>query len=206
MKKSRLGRARIEPHQYERIIGMVVDGLGVCKFSDAPNALYGPRNLAGCALDAAAGRGDAAARAAAKREAPVGARMAGVRPPSGEWIRLSTRDAAPDGAVGALRGFNGAAAPVLRRSGGLGEKAGAAIDFHKIPRHDKKPGPWPARGGDKASKSKASCEAYSTVQCLAGGRGSPRACGRTRAPTTSPGPCAPRPPTAAGAACGWERP
>ncbi len=170
MKKSRLGRIRGVPYQYERMIDMVTKGVGVCKFSDAPNAKYGARNLVGCILEAATGKGNMACAAEARREAQEATCTAVADMPSGEWVRLAMRGVTPGMAVGALYAQICYVLAEMRRVGKIDDELDVAIDFHNIRRFDKKPGPELVRGGDKASKSKAFYETYCTIQCLVDGQ------------------------------------
>ncbi len=51
----------MDPHQYECAIDEMIGGVKRCRFSGSPNAWFGPREIAGCAVDAAAGKGNRAA-------------------------------------------------------------------------------------------------------------------------------------------------
>ena len=58
-----------DPHQYEHIIDEMTGGGKRCGFSGAPNAWLGPREMARCAVDAAAGMGQPG-----RRHGPAGTR------------------------------------------------------------------------------------------------------------------------------------
>ncbi len=156
------------------MIDVVAKGAGVCRLSDAPDAKYGARILVGCIPEAATGKGSTVGAAEAGREAREAARAAGTGVQSGGRVRLAMHGAAPGVAVGAPHAQIRDVLAEMRHVGKIDDGLDAAIDFHSARRFDKKPGPELVRGGDEASKSKASCEASCeascAVRCLAGGR------------------------------------
>ncbi len=171
MKKSHLERiVRRNPQQYESIIDLMAGGVKRCGFSGASNAWLGPREMARCAVDAAAGKGNLTACARARRDAMESAGRTDIDVPSGEWIRQSLSKMTPDGAVESLFEFNTGIITLMRRRGLLKSRMDVGIDFHNVRRFDKKPGPELVRGGDKASMTKALYETYGTVQILVNGQ------------------------------------
>ena len=78
-----------DSHQYERIIDEMTESVKRCGFSGAPNAWLGPREMARCAVDAAAGKGNLASCARARRDAleSAGRRTSTCRAASGYGSR-----------------------------------------------------------------------------------------------------------------------
>ncbi len=143
-----------------------VDCLG---FSAAPNARYGPRDLARCVVRAAIGGKNVASVAEARRHAALIAKRQSDAP-SGEWLRLRTAGVSAQEAVELLNRFVKELAAELRKHGLLKGRIDMAIDFHCIKRYDKKPGEELIRGGDKKSMTKAFYETYATIHCVVAGQ------------------------------------
>ena len=123
-----------------------------------------------CTVDAAAGKGNLASCARARRDAPESAGRTDTGVPSGEWIRRLPSVITPEGAVQSLFDFNAGVITKMRRHGLLKSKVDVVMDLHNVRRFDKKPGPELVRGGDKASMTKALYETYGTVQLLVNGQ------------------------------------
>ena len=121
-------------------------------------------------MDAAAGKGNLASCARARRDAPESAGRTDTGVPSGEWIRRLPSVITPEGAVQSLFDFNAGVITKMRRHGLLKSKVDVVMDLHNVRRFDKKPGPELVRGGDKASMTKALYETYGTVQLLVNGQ------------------------------------
>ena len=138
-----------DPHQYERIIDEMTRGVRRCGFSGAPNAWLGPREMARCVVDAAAGKGNLASCARARRDALESADRTDINVPCGEWIRQSLQVITPEWAVRSMVDFNVGVITRMRRHGLLKSKADVGIDFHNVRRFDKKPGPELVRGGTR---------------------------------------------------------
>ena len=71
---------------------------------------------------------------------------------------------------GPLFDFNAGIITRMRRHELLKSRMGVGIDFHNVRRFNKKPGPEPVWGGDKASMTKALYETYGIVQTLVNGQ------------------------------------
>ena len=142
-----------------------VDCLG---FSAAPSARYGPRDVARCIVLAAAGGKNVASVAEARRYAALTAKQQSDVP-SGEWLRLRTAGVSAE-AVELFDGFVQELVAELRKRGLLKGRIGAAVGFHCVKRYGKKPPKELIRGGDKKSMTKAFCETYATIHCVAAGR------------------------------------
>ena len=144
------------------------EAVGRLGFSAAPNAVYGPRDVARCIVLAAAGGKNVASVAEARRHAAlVAKRKSDV--PSGEWLRLCTAGVSAQEAVETFNRFVKETVAELRRHG-LKGRIDMAIDFHCIKRYDRKPKEELIRGGDKKSMTKAFYETYVTLQCVVAGQ------------------------------------
>ena len=143
--------------------------MGCLGFSAAPNARYGPRDVARCIVLAAAGGKNVASVAEARRYAALAAKQQSDVP-SGEWLRLRTAGVSAQEAVELLNGFVKELVAELRKRGLLKGRIDMAIDFHCIKRYDKKPPKELIRGGDKKSMTKAFYETYATIHCVVAGQ------------------------------------
>ena len=142
-------------------------GAARARYSTAPNARYGPADIARCVAEASVRNRNVASAASAKRDTMKKCGLAPDRP-CGEWLRLSLRGISPDEAIAEFDRFTAEMIAEMKSRGLLDGKLDMGIDFHNILRYDKKPGPELIRGGDK--KSKTSYETYATVQCIVGGK------------------------------------
>lgn len=149
---------------------MFVEGVASCaRFSTAPNARYGPADIARGVAAASAGNRNVATAVRSRRFV---ASKDGKKPdtPCGEWMRRAMSGISPEEAVGAFGRFTDAVIKEMKSGGLLEGGLDMAIDFHNIRRYDKKPKPELIRGGDKKTMTKAHYETYGTLQCVAAGQ------------------------------------
>ena len=147
------------------MMGGFAEAVGRPGFSAAPNAKYGPRDVARYIVLAATGGKNVASVSEARRHAALAAKQR-ADVPSGEWLRTAGVSAE---AVELLDLFVEELAAELRKRGLLKGRIDMAIDFHCIKRYDKKPKEL-IRGGDKKSMTKAFYETYATIQCVVAGQ------------------------------------
>ena len=144
-----------DPYQYECIIDEMIEGVKRCRFSGAPNAWLGPREMTKCVMDVAACKGNLATYARACRDAVDSAGRTNIDVPSGEWIQQSLSAVTLDGAIKSMFDFNAGIITLMWHHGLLKSKMDVGIDFHNVRRFDKKSGPELVWGGDKTSMTKA---------------------------------------------------
>ena len=147
-------------------MGRFVMGTARARFSTAPNAGYGPADIARCVVEASVRNRNGASDASVQRDTREKCGLVPDRP-CGEWPRLYLRGISPDEAVDEFDRFTGDMISEMKSCGLLDGELDMGIDFHNILRYDKKPGPELVRGGDK---SKTSYETYATVQCIVCGK------------------------------------
>ena len=112
-------------------MGRFVMGASRARFSTAPNAKYGPADIAKCMVEASVQNRNVASAASAKRDTMKKCGLAPDRP-CGEWLRLSLRGISPDEAVAEFDRFTAGMIAEMKGRGLLDGKLDMGIDFHNI--------------------------------------------------------------------------